>query len=177
MKKIFVLILILYISNNLYSQEKDKIFIGMTMSEFKNIYPDVIPANAASTGQWGRADTLIGLAGNWSYNFKEGKLEWCLWNMYLPELSSENFNKCLQSTKLLIVKYAIDYGKPFEVNVVDTIYHDPYVSRHWGYDVIDAKWKTDNLKFKIEFTFMGGKGYYNFLVTMNFFDISYPYFE
>ena len=90
---------------------------------------------------------------------------------------------CLISTsaslppRRLIKKYTDDYGKPFEYKAVDTTYRDPYKDHHWGYDVIYAKWKTDKIKFKIEFTFMGGKGEYHFLVKMGFFDKDYKYWD
>jgi len=43
--------------------------------------------------------------------------------------------------------------------------------------VIYAKWQKKDVKFKIEFTFMGGKGDYHFLVKMGFFRPDYPFFD
>lgn len=45
---------------------------------------------------------------------------------------------------------------------------DPYIEHHWGYDVISAVWNTDEMSFKVEFVFIGGKGEYNFLFKMEF---------
>lgn len=177
MKKLLLLFSMFIISVALFSQEKNRVNVGMDMYLFKMIYPKVIPVNAPTSGQWGRKDTLYGLPGSWAYNFAEGKLDWCLWDIYIDSITKPNFEKCLAAAKALIKKYTDDYGKPTEYKVTDTTYHDPYVKRHWGYDVIDAKWMNDKIKFKIEFAFMGGKGQYHFLVKMGFFDKDYPYWD
>jgi len=177
MKKYVLLFSFIIFSASLFSQEKNRVSIGIDMYLFKMVYPKVIPANTPSTGQWGRVDTLYGLPGSWAYNFTDGKLDWCIWDKYIDSLSQANFDKCLAATKALIKKYTLDYGKPIEYKVVDTTYKDPYKQHHWGYDVIYAKWKTDKIKFKIEFTFLGGKGDYHFLVKMGFFDQDYPYWD
>ena len=177
MKKLLLLLSMFIFSASLFSQEKNRVNIGMDMYLFKMVYPKVIPLNAPNTGQWARTDSLYGLPGKWSYTFTDGKLEWCLWDIYIDSLNQTNFNKCLAATKALIKKYTKDYGKPLEYKIVDTTYRDPYKDHHWGYDVIYAKWKTDKIKFKIEFTFMGGKGEYHFLVKMGFFDKDYKYWD
>ena len=177
MNKTLLLFSLIIFSTALFSQEKNRINIGMDMYLFKMVYPKVISANAPTDGQWGRVDTLYGLPGSWAYNFKDGKLDWCLWDLYIDSLSQINFDKCLAAAKALIKKYTANYGKPLEYKEVDTTYKDPYKQHHWGYDVIYAKWKTDKIKFKIEFTFLGGKGEYHFLVKMGFFDKDYPYWD
>ena len=177
MKKLLLLFSMFIFSASLFSQEKNRIYIRMDMYLFKMAYPKVIPANASTTGQWARADSLYGLPGSWSYTFTDGKLEWCLWDIYIDSLTNNNFRKCLAATKALIKKYTADYGKPLEYNVTDTTFRDPYVERHCGYDVMNAKWMTDKIKFKIDFDFMGGKGEYHFLVKMGFFDKDYPYWD
>lgn len=177
MKKHLLFFSLIIFSSALFAQEKNRITIGMDMYLFKMIYPKVIPLNASTSGQWGRADTLYGLPGSWAYNFEEGKLAWCLWDVYIDSLSQSNFDKCFSAAKSLIKKYTTDYGKPNEYKLVDTTYKDPNKQHHWGYDVIYAKWETNKIKFKIEFTFMGGKGEYHFLVKMGFFDKDYPYDE
>ena len=55
---------------------------------------------------------------------------------------------------------------------------DPYKTKHWGYDVLEARWKNaGGQKMKVEFTFMGGKGEYHLIVVITHFDKDYPYYE
>ena len=52
-----------------------------------------------------------------------------------------------------------------------------YVERHWGYDVIEAKWHdVRGMNISVKFDFFGGKGEYNFIFTVDFFDIDSPDF-
>lgn len=177
MKRIVFFIVLMAVCESLFSQEKGKINIGMDIKEFKKIYPSVIPKNAPDSGQWERSENLFDLAGSWAYNFKDGKLDWCIWDIYIDSINQKNFNKCLWATEVLIAEYTEDYGTPYEYSKTDTIFKDPYIDRHWGYEVLNAKWKTGKVKFKIGFTFMGGKGQYHFLVKMGFFRNNYPYFD
>lgn len=45
-------------------------------------------------------------------------------------------------------------------------FRDPYEDHHWGYPVLSAVWKTPDLKLRAGFKFMGSKGDYYFLVTL-----------
>ena len=172
-----VLLLTMFIGPDLSAQEKNRVLVGMSLEEFRRVHPKVAHDDAKSDGQWRRPEKLCGLEGSWCYTFKDGKLDWALWDIYIDELNQTNFDKCLKGTRQLIEAYTKNYGKPFEVKEPNPIFKDPHKTRHWGYDVLYAKWQTPSVKFKIGFDFMGGKGDYHFLVKMGFFRPDYPYFE
>jgi hypothetical protein len=55
---------------------------------------------------------------------------------------------------------------------------DPLKKMHYGYDVLEARWKNyGGQKMKVEFTFFGSKGDYQFIVMITHFDKDYPYYE
>lgn len=172
------ILLILFINFSLISFSQQKAKIGMTINEVMKIYPNCKSDTVGNEITLSRTETLYGLSDNWGYRFKEGKLDWIFFHKYIKEINSKNFNECLHATQKLIADYTKVYGKPDTTLTGNTIFIDPYVKKHWGYDVLEARWKNkDDMKIKVEFTFMGGKGDYNFLVEINYFDKNYPYYE
>lgn len=162
----------------LISKAQPEVRIGMSMDEVKKAYPNTTSASYQNTITLSQPDTLYGLADEWGYRFEDNKLEWIFFHKYIDELNSENFRKCLSATASLMKEYADAFGLPDSVIVGDTTFVDPYVNHHWGYDVIEAQWNNaEGMKISIEFTFMGGKGEYHFLVKVNIFDKGYPYFD
>jgi len=113
------------------AQTTNKIVIGTTIQEFRNSYPRVIPKDAKRDAQWLRPEELCGLNGKWAYTFKDGKLDWALWDVYIDDLTDANFQKCLKATRSLIASYTKVYGKPFEHKELETTFKDPYKERHW----------------------------------------------
>jgi hypothetical protein len=152
--------------------------LGMNVNDFAKVFPQLFPNGIDLTGQWGRKEKIYGLDGGWAYDFESGKLNWMLYDNYIQEINAKNFDKSFSATKHLIADYAGIYGKPDSTIIGDTVFKDPAKQHHWSYDVIEAYWKNANdMKIKIEFTFMGGKGEYAFLVKITFFDKKYPYFD
>ncbi|MFH0865115.1 MAG: hypothetical protein V1904_02900 [Bacteroidota bacterium] len=161
-----------------FSMGQPKVKIGMTMDEVKKIYPNTVSASYQNTITLSRPDTLFGLDDEWGYRFENDKLNWIFFHKYIDEITKENFKKCLSAAANLMKQYADFYGLPDSVIVGDTAFVDPYVKHHWGYDVIESQWKNaEGMKISIGFTFMGGKGEYHFIVSINIFDKSYPYFN
>lgn len=154
--------------NHQNPETMEKIYIGMPIKEFDRIFPGVIPENAGNDGQWSRPEKLYGLEGNWNYTFQNGTLDWFIYDNYIEEINEENFMHCLDATRKLITDYTEMYGQPQSHNEEKTEFIDPMKKRHFGYDVIQAVWQTDNMKFSIEFTFLGSQGLYYFLVKMRF---------
>jgi hypothetical protein len=155
-----------------------RFYLGMDVKSFAKVFPELFPKGIGMSGQWHREQELYGISGSWSYTFENDKLTWMHFNRYIDEINEANFNKCLSATKQLIKDYSGSYGIPDTTMIGDTTFLDPIKKRHWGYDVIEARWKDyRGMKIKIEFTFMGGKGDYHFLVEINYFDKSYPYYE
>ena len=142
------------------------VYIGMTIEDFKKLYPTVIPENSGNDGQWQKSENLYGLNGQWSYTFKDGKLDWFLYSNYIDEITEENFLLSLKATEKLIAEYKKIFGDPIEENKYTTEFKDPFEEHHWGYDVLEAFWTTDKMTIEIEFTFFGGKGEYNFIVNI-----------
>lgn len=163
-----------YISG--FSQSNVK--IGMTEEEFVKIYSDLKFTVYENNKTYTRNETVKGLSVEWGYRFEEGKLNWIYFHHYVDKINKSEFDKCLKSTELLIEEYTELYGEPDSLVEGTKKFQDPYKKKHWGYDVIEARWKNYNgMKIKVEFTFMGGKGEYHFLVTVNFFDKNYPYYD
>lgn len=167
-------------SNN--NNKKDKsmiernIYIGMSIEEFKKKCPDVVVGEYKPTQSFTKNETIAGMSGDWYFDFSESKLRWYLWDVYTNDINKENFDKNLKAIKEIINIYTQKYGKPTTFNEGNLKYKDPYKQRHYGYDVIKAYWANDKIKFANEFRFMGGKGEYNFLLKIEFHDISYKYF-
>lgn len=176
MKKILFITTLLICPLFILSQPKVK--IGMTMEEVQKIFPNTTSSTYENTITLSRPDTLFGLADEWGYRFEDNKLNWIFFSKYIDDLNKENFHKCLTATANLMKEYADFYGLPDSVIIGDTTFIDPLVKHHWGYDVIEAQWKNaQGMKIDIEFRFMGGKGEYHFIVSINIFDKTYPYFH
>lgn len=175
MKKLLSIIFLLSFTIA-FSQQKAK--IGMSLEEVKKLYPAAKESRYQQEVNLTIEDTLHGLGSAWGLNFKEDKLTWMMFNKYIGELSDANFKKCLKATKEIIADYTEWYGAPDETITGNQKYVDPYKKKHWGYDVLEARWKNANgEKMKVEFTFLGGKGEYQFLVVITHFQKDYPYYE
>jgi len=175
--KLFVSIIILFsIGGNILAQSKAT--IGMTIKEVKKIYPGMEPATYQNTLTLSRNENLHGVDGRWGYRFEHEKLNWIYYDKYIDVINEKNFTKCLTGTRQIITDFTNIYGNPDSTITGNTKFIDPYKKHHLGYNVLEARWKNyHGMKIKVEFTFMGGKGVYNFLVKINYFDSSYPYFD
>lgn len=174
----YLLIILILFSSFIYTFAQPNVTIGMTMEEVNKIYPGLKSGTYENTTTLERPVNLYGLDDAWGYRFEGEKLTWIFFHKYIDELNDTNFKKCLSATKHIIKDYTVLYGDPDTTITGDTTFIDPYKKHHWGYDVIEARWKNyNNMKVKVEFTFMGGKGEYHFLVSINYFDKNYPYFE
>ena len=161
-----------------YSYSQSKATIGMTEDQVKKIYPKMESATYENTKTLSRTENLYGIYGEWGYRFENEKLNWIHFDKYIDEINSANFTKCMAATQKIIADFTKSYGNPDTTIIGDTTFTDPYQKKHWGYDVIEAQWKDyKGMKIKVEFTFMGGKGEYSFLVKINYFDKTYPYFD
>ena len=161
---------------NAISQSKAK--IGMSMEEVKELYPKTQSSYYNNSVTLSLNDTLYGLPSEWGFRFENNKLNWIFFSKYIDEINKSNFDKCLKASKKLIKEYTKTFGKPDTTIIGDTTFVDPLVKHHWGYNVIEARWNNyKEMKVKIEFEFFGGKGEYQFILTINYFDKNYPYFD
>ncbi len=175
--KIFLILFFLF-SSCIITFAQSKVVIGMTLEDVNKLYPNLKSTTYENTITLERPENLYGLDDTWGYRFEGGKLTWIFFDKYIQEINDTNFRKCLSATKHLINDYTRFYGKPDTTIIGDTSFIDPYKKHHWGYNVIEARWKNyENMKIKVEFTFMGGKGQYSFLVKICFFDKDYPYYD
>ena len=154
----------------------------MDLARFQQIFPEqTFPELSVKSpdAQVGITALVHGLDGRWTYTFEGGKLKWAMFNRYIDELTQANFDRCLSATDAIIADYTRQYGPPASLKPGTRTFKDPYdpkVERHWGYEVMEATWKADGMKFHVDFDFMGGKGDYHFLVQMEFEREDYPYF-
>jgi len=172
------IILLLFLGIGFPFKAQTKITIGMSPDSVKKIYPGMKESRYENSVTLSRKDNLYGLEDEWGYRFENGKLDWIYFDKYLDTLTEKNFKLYLTTTKKIIIDYTKAYGKPDTTITGNTKFIDPYKKHHWGYDVLEARWNNyRGMKIKVEFTFMGGKGEYHFLVKINYFDKEYPYFD
>jgi hypothetical protein len=170
---VFALVLISWKS---FSQPLAK--IGLSLDSVKKICPHAAESKYQNTIILTLNETIHGLSDSWTFNFEKDTLRSMMFHKYIPELSEANFNKCLKATKEIIKDYTEWFGEPDEEITGTMKYIDPHKKLHYGYDVLEARWKNvGGQKMKVEFTFMGGKGQYNLLVVLTHFDKDYPYYE
>ena len=175
MKRLWI---ILFLTFPLLTFAQEKVTIGMTIEDVRKIYPNLKTATYQNETTLSRPEKLYGLDGSWGYRFKGNKLDWIFFDTYFNDINTINFSLCLSATRQLIIDYTKIYGKPDSTIIGDTTFIDPIKKKHWGYDVMEVRWKNYNgMKIKIEFTFMGGKGEYAFLVKINYFEKNYPYYD
>ncbi len=176
MKNILFTISILISSIILFSQ--NDIHTGITKTEFCKINPELTGSIYENTETFTIPSNMFGLEDEWAFRFENDTLTWIFFHKYNDSITKENFDLCLSSTEQIIAKYTEQYGNPDTTIVGDRNFVDPYEKWHWGYDVIEARWNNVNgMKLKVEFDFFGGKGVFNFMVIVNFFDKDYPYFN
>ena len=148
---------------------KDKqVYIGMSLNNFRKIYPDLKAKPYNNTISFSRTETIASLEGKWYYHFTDSKLKWYKFSRYIDEINQKNFDKCLNATRHIIESFKKEFGEPLEYNEGETKFIDPYKKMHWGYDVLKAEWQTGDEKIKIEFRFKGSKGEYSFIVKLDF---------
>ncbi len=156
---------------------QNNVHIGMSEAELQSEFKNLEQSTYENTVTYTRPDTLYGLDSEWGYKFEDHKLNWIYFMRYEDELTDANFKSYLEACEKLIKDYTRIYGVPDSIINGDKTFKDPYIERHWGYDVLEARWyDADGMKIKIRFTFMGGKGEYHFILTIDMFDKSYPYF-
>jgi len=163
--------------NNAVTKKISDLYVGMTIQEFEDILPDiVIPENNIDFQTGKDKDDVFGLTGGWAFNFKDGILNWFMMNSYSDVITEENYQKYEEA--YLGFKSILEetFGKPYEDITHNVRFKDPYIERHWGYDVSEAIWKNSKMKFKLIFTFMGGKGEYHFLLKAEFHNNDYEYY-
>ena len=150
----------------------------MSLEEVRKLFPNAIESKYEKTITLVQADTIHGLADAWEYNFIDGKLKSMSFSKYIDVISEANFKKCLKATKEIISDYTLLYDAPDEETEGKQKFVDPYKEHHYGYDVLEVRWKNaSGQKVKVEFTFFGGKGEYHFIVVINHFEKDYPYYE
>jgi hypothetical protein len=133
-------------------------------------YPDMVQAH--------RQASVHGVAGTWSYTFKQGKLAWVMFNSYEKDITEANFDRYRLAIDAIEADYTKRYGPPIKRKSGKQFFEDPHAEghHHWGYEVFDAVWKVEGALVQAEFHFMGGKGQYAFLVKMEMEPEGYPYF-
>lgn len=153
--------------------------IGSHIDEIrKQLPPGVKESVYQNTVTLSAPANLHGLQAEWNYRFTDHKLDWKHFHKYLDDINAKNFERCLQATKKIIKTYTTEYGRPDTILQGNTRFLDPFKKRHWGYEVLEARWYNyKGMKINVAFTFMGGKGDYHFLVKVNYFDKDYPYFD
>jgi len=156
------------------TMENKDLYIGMSIDEFKQIYPNLKSTKYQKTESFTRKETIYGIDGKWYYEFKNSKLKWFKFDNYISEINQQNFDKCLKATQEITANFIKKYGNPISTSG-NQKFRDPFKDHHWGYEVKKTVWKANNVKIKVEFYFMGSKGEYNFIIKIDFHDKNYEY--
>lgn len=176
MRSILLGLTILSFSGLLIAQKPAS--IGISKTKFIQLYPELTSVIYEKTETYSIPDTLFGLDDKWGYRFEKDTLTWIYFHKYIDDITKENFELCLNSTDRIIAEFTELFGQPDTLIVGNRNYVDPYENWHWGYDVTEARWNNVNeMKIKVGFDFFGGKGMFNFIVSVNYFDKNYPYFD
>lgn len=182
--KAFLISLIVFISlifdakaQNFSAMERiSELYVGMPSSDFEKIFTECKPKTEKADYQGGVSVIVDSINGTWTFNIKNRKLNWYMFNSYSDDITENQFKKYLAAYNELKKQLESKYGKAKEEKKHDTEFKDPYIKRHWGYSVIESVWVNDKMKIKLEFKFMGGKGDYNFLLKVEFQDKDYEFF-
>ncbi|GEM_PF-1466442 len=140
-----------------------RIRTGMTPKAFRTLYPE---AELSSYCEYRRKETLGGLSGERTFAFREKKLAWHVFNAYEEEISRENFHRFRDAAESLIDEYRLLHGEPDRKTRGITGFTDPSKSPHEGYEVLSAEWQMPDETSAIRFSFIGDRGKYAFLVTV-----------
>jgi hypothetical protein len=176
MKKIVSFLIFTSICLFCFSQAEAE--IGISEAEFIQNFPDYKFEKYENTTVYLKPETIYGIEDCWLYRFENGPLSHVLFLHYDNKIDSENFNLNLSAAKHLIQDFTELYGAPDSLMIGDTIFVDPYIQQHWGYDVIEARWNGINgMKIKVGFNFFGGKAEYSFIFTVSYHSEDYPYFD
>jgi hypothetical protein len=172
------LIILILASVFLQSFSQPLVKVGLSLDSVKKIYPYAVESKYQNTIILTINETIHGLTDSWTFNFERDTLRSMMFHKYINELNEANFEKCLKATKAIIKDYTEWFGDPDEEITGTLKFIDPHKKLHYGYDVLEARWKNvGGQKMKVEFTFMGGKGQYNLLVVITHFAKDYPYYE
>jgi len=173
---LFILVMCI-ISNTVNAQQI--IHTGISFKDVKHMFPNAVLSVEEQTDSiLTAAETINGLSGKWHFKFKRNKLEHALFDVYDDSLSQKEFDRFLRATKKTIAAYSKKMGKPDSMKNGTMVFRDPYKKIHWGYRVKEARWNNyKGSKVKVAFVFLGGKGIYKFIFSINCFDKDYPYFE
>jgi len=150
--------------------------IRTDLTSFSTEFPDVINNQTDGNRQYSINKEVSGLSGSWVYDFKDNKLNRYNFDSYSDEINQANFDKYLTVKQDIIENFKRQFGEPTELEFENEIFKDPYVERHWGYDVISAIWRTPEMDFRVQFHFIGSHRDYNFIFSMNFHHAGYEYF-
>lgn len=149
--------------------------INTSLEQFKLDFPNLIVGNDTNK-QYTINSAIEEIEGKWSFTFKENKLFWYIFNAYEYNFSKQTFNIFLESTNKIIDLFSKKFGNPFKIESKNLVYIDPFVKRHYGYNVKSALWSTPNTDFKVQFKFSGSRGDYYFLLKIDFHAPNYEYF-
>lgn len=172
-KCIFALLL-LNLWNSVYAQS-NKTIIGMTKNELKKAYANL---DTTDKNTFIRIDSIYGFSSEWGYRFNADTLTWIFFHKTTNAVNKKEFAKYLFATKKVINYYTKVYGKPDTTIIGIQKFINPLLKKHYGYDVIEARWKNyKGMKIKAQFRFMGGKELYFFDFSINYGNQSYPYYD
>lgn len=150
----------------------------MSLDSVKKVHPNYKESKYENSVTLTKKEKLPKGEADWGYRFDNNKLDWIYYQKYVHELNEKNFNDCLAEARRLIAGLTEEFGSADFMQEGQTKFVDPAKKHHWGYKVIEARWNNaKGMKIKVEFTFMGGKGQYAFLVKENRFGKDYPYFD
>lgn len=104
--------------------------------------------------------------GKWIFNFNDEVLTWFVFNSSSTDISRSNFDTYLKMAEGLITKYSQALGRSGRITRGILEFRDPALTRHQGYQVLNAIWEDGNSRVLINYSFIGEGNNYSFLVSL-----------
>ncbi|KGE70802.1 hypothetical protein DC28_15040 [Spirochaeta lutea] len=149
--------------DSLAPHQTTDIYIGMSKAELLALYPRAKETTASTIEL---QDAAFDVSGVWTFSFRDNKLSWFVFNGYNQDITSDSFTRTLKTAETLIDSYTAILGLPGQISRGISVFKDPRIQRHQGYQVISAQWNTPKGKIVVDFSFLGEGNDYSFLVTL-----------
>lgn len=164
-KFIFVLLVIMSLVPLVHAKEGTDIKAGMSLQEFRKIYPNM---PNEPTHQWQRSAPFHGVNGKWTYDFKNGVLDWFACEMFDETPTRADFKRYLIVAQSIIGEYQDTFGAAQSMKHGKKVFVDPRKEPHRGYAVLSADWTLPQQKLEVSYDFAGVRGNYRLVIEVMF---------
>jgi hypothetical protein len=143
--------------------------LGMSLEAFAAMYPSLFPNGIQWEGQWQQRQKYAGINGHWTFDFRDGILNWVSYHSDSYEPDDQTFKRCRSSALQMITDNHLLYGNPDLKEDNFKRYEDIGPSNQHRRKLVWAEWKdVEGTKIDVSFDLSGGKSEPSMVVTMTF---------